>query len=302
MAATRKISTTSLRNIRDLSKGETIEFLRKHINPNLKCIEDLGTGVDLCLAMNQLFPNSFDLHKLKKGAHLSENDKRNNFNLLREAFRTSGINKNFPSEVMMQQNFQSNFYFAQWFVRFFEANQKRGDKDNNNMKSKVPTKSRKNIQGGARLMPKESTPRSPKSENRSSDILTPTVVLTKAIHRKPILNRSLAYGKFNYSLPVELICKEQTTQTEECLGLEDRVERLVETQRHLQRIGMEQIECIQNLQKDNENLAESLEHTNLQKSYFHKKLDQIEEICEDCPTESLRISLKRVLYEEGLPM
>ena len=297
----RKLSITSLRNIRDLSKEETIDFLRKHINPKLKCIEDLGTGVDLCLAMNQLFPNSFDVHKIKKGSNLSESDKRNNFKLLREAFKSSGINKNFPSEIMMQQNFQTNFYFAQWFVRFFEANQKQDNKDNT-IKDKAAMKLRKNIQGGARIISKESSSRNSKRENLSSGAVTPVVTYTKIGSKRQPLSKCLSYGKFNYSVPIEVSRAERSSQTEDRCSFEDNVDVLMDTQRQLQRVSMEQIDCIEKLQLENEQLSESLEHSNLQKSYFHKKLDQIEELCEDCSSETLRSSLKRILYEEGLPM
>ena len=314
----RKLSPSYLRNIRNLSKGETMEFFRQYINPDLKSIEDLCTGVDFCLAMNQLFPNSYDPQKLKRGHNLSERDKRSNFHLLKEAFKATGIKKNFPAEDMMQRNFQSNFYFAQWFVRFFDANRPQDDEEITDDavcdSPKTETLStgirqQSNVHGGARLLIQNGNVKMLEGPKRSENLISQLGNGYGPTYKPRPLSavKSSGYGKLS-SRPIKVPkrptaeVRDNSSQTDDIPFIDAKIECMNQVREEMEQLRLELSRAVQTLQGENQKLLESLDHSNLKKSYFYKKLDQIEELCLDCPPEALRASLKKILYEEGLPL
>lgn len=310
-----KVTPSYLRNIRNLSKGETMEFFRQYINPSLKSIEDLCTGVDFCLAMNQLFPNSYDVQKLKRGDNLSERDKRSNFHLLKEAFKASGIKKNFPAEDMMQRNFQSNFYFAQWFVRFFDAHRPRNEEEStdevicDSPKTETLYTGQSSVHGGARLISQIANAKTPEGTKRNDTILSHLGNgFGSAFKPRPLSAvKSSGYGKLScrpLKVPRRPTAeyRDNSSQTDEIPFIDAKIECMNQVREEMEQLRLELSKAVRTLQEENQKLLDSLDHSNLKKSYFYKKLDQIENLCLDCPPESLRASLKKILYEEGLPM
>ncbi|XP_014785751.1 microtubule-associated protein RP/EB family member 3 isoform X2 [Octopus bimaculoides] len=115
------VTNTQSQGIHNISKETLINWLQETLCPEMKDIGELGSGTDLCLGMEILFPGSLSLRKVRIGG-LTDYDKYHNFKCLQCIFNELGIIKNIPMENMMRMTFKDNFYFGRWFKLFFEAN------------------------------------------------------------------------------------------------------------------------------------------------------------------------------------
>lgn len=115
------VTNTQSQGIHNISKEALINWLQETLCPEMKDIGELGSGTDLCLGMEILFPGSLSLNKVRIGG-LTDYDKYHNFKCLQCIFNELGIVKNIPMEKMMRMTFMDNFYFGRWFKLFFEAN------------------------------------------------------------------------------------------------------------------------------------------------------------------------------------
>ncbi|CAI9736750.1 microtubule-associated protein RP/EB family member 1-like [Octopus vulgaris] len=115
------VTNTQSQGIHNVSKETLISWLQETLSPEMKDIGELGSGTELCLGMEILFPGSLSLKKVRIGG-LTDYDKYHNFKCLQCIFNELGIIKNIPMENMMRMTFKDNFYFGRWFKLFFEAN------------------------------------------------------------------------------------------------------------------------------------------------------------------------------------
>jgi len=88
---------------------------------NLTKIEQLCTGAAYCQFMDQLFPGSIALKKVKFTTNL-EHEFISNFKTLQGSFNKAGVDKVIPIEKLVKGKYMENFEFVQWFKKLFDAN------------------------------------------------------------------------------------------------------------------------------------------------------------------------------------
>ncbi|GAB1600285.1 microtubule-associated protein RP/EB family member 1-like [Argonauta hians] len=107
--------------VKSISKNKLIAWYRDNISPQIRTINELGTGIDFCIGMEILFPGCIGLHKIKLN-NPGMSDRRQHFKNFQSALDSLGIIKEIPIEKLESESFSENYYFARWFKSFFEAN------------------------------------------------------------------------------------------------------------------------------------------------------------------------------------
>nr|XP_006819974.1 PREDICTED: microtubule-associated protein RP/EB family member 3-like isoform X2 [Saccoglossus kowalevskii] len=112
----------------NLSRHDMLAWVNDSLQLNYTKVEQLCSGVAYCQFMDMLFPSSIVLKKVKILAKL-EHEYINNYKLLQNSFKKTGVDKVIPVERLVKGRFQDNFEFVQWFKKFFDANYKGDDYD-----------------------------------------------------------------------------------------------------------------------------------------------------------------------------
>lgn len=104
-----------------ISRGDLVDWVNERLAMDYKKVENLCSGAAYCQFMDQLFPGSVNMKKVKFDA---KNDYQyiENFKLLQASFRKKAVDKVIPVERLCKGRFQDNFEFAQWFKKFYDAN------------------------------------------------------------------------------------------------------------------------------------------------------------------------------------
>lgn len=306
---------TVLPNVRNTSKKELMDFLQQYINPRLERIEDLGSGIDLCFGMFLLFPNSIKISEIRFGKTLSVSARHNNFKRLQSAFNAVGVEKNFPMENMMRGNFQANYYFGQWFKGFFEANYSGEPYDVNQLRqmccNRTASKDRntKEIRGGECKSPAE-TKRMPKYIKQKIAMTSPTTYSPpppphQASNSPPPSRLQSAVCILTKANLVDTLSQTDETHCgiiNSIYSFEQEADEQKEVRSDLLREKAMLEQAVRDLQKEKEKLSTNYEHSNREKRYFYDKLREIEKLCLEEPIDSLRMSIKTVLYQQGIPL
>ncbi|GAB1607351.1 microtubule-associated protein RP/EB family member 1-like [Argonauta hians] len=295
-------------NVRNTGKKDIIDFIRKYINPKLERIEELNTGYDLCFAMFLLFPHSIKVSEVKFGPNLSISARHSNFKRLQNAFNSVGMEKNFPMESMMRGNFQDNFYFGQWFKGFFEANYA-GEPYNvhelrqiffNRHSSKE--RSAKDIRGGECRVTGDLNPT---IKCKRSSTISPVNAQSPQCNSPPPTGVERAVNLLTKSVLVDTLSQTDETQ----FGIINNIyscekeadeQNIVRSDLLYEKEILEK--AVEELQNEKQTLSVCYEHSNKEKRYFYEKLREIEKLCLEEPRESLRSSIKTVLYHQGIPL
>eukprot|EP00037_Helgoeca_nana_P013681 m.126179 g.126179 ORF g.126179 m.126179 type:complete len:272 (+) comp22173_c0_seq2:22-837(+) len=119
MAAINVYSTNVSAN--QISRNDLVEWVNGDLQLNYTKVENLCSAAAYCQFMDQLFPGSVNIKKVKFDAN-QDYQYIDNFKLLQSAFRKKGVDKVIPVERLCKGRFQDNFEFAQWFKKFFDAN------------------------------------------------------------------------------------------------------------------------------------------------------------------------------------
>ncbi|XP_062142662.1 microtubule-associated protein RP/EB family member 1-like [Drosophila sulfurigaster albostrigata] len=106
------------------SRQSMLVWINQCLKSNLSKIDHLGTGAAYCSLMDILFPDSVNMRRVKF-ASLLENDFKNNFALLQQAFKKHGVEKIIPVNELVKGKFQDNYDFVIWFRLFYNANFKK---------------------------------------------------------------------------------------------------------------------------------------------------------------------------------
>ncbi|CAK6978202.1 uncharacterized protein LOC128357722 [Scomber scombrus] len=107
---------------------EALAWLNETLQTSFTKLEQLCTGEAHCQLMEQLFPGSLDLSKVRFQV-TDDVDCIHNYSLLQGAFRKVGIVRHIPMEELIKRNTIVAFTFLQWFQNFFTGN-KKGQKHN----------------------------------------------------------------------------------------------------------------------------------------------------------------------------
>jgi RP/EB family microtubule-associated protein len=105
----------------NISRTELVEWANERLQLNYAKIENLCSGAAYCQFMDQMFPGSVSIKKIKFDAK-SDYQYIENFKLLQSSFKKKGVDKVIPVERLCKGRFQDNFEFAQWFKKFYDAN------------------------------------------------------------------------------------------------------------------------------------------------------------------------------------
>ncbi|KAG5455033.1 Microtubule-associated protein RP/EB member 1 [Clonorchis sinensis] len=108
-------------NTTHLTKRDVLTWLGSFVKGHLKRIEDLSSGCIYCIIMNEIFPGSIPLNRVKFNVK-TESEAAANFKLLLNAFRMFEVRKDIPVDNLIRGVFSENFRFAQWFKLFYDAN------------------------------------------------------------------------------------------------------------------------------------------------------------------------------------
>ncbi len=71
--------------------------------------------------MDCIFPNSFNLGKVKWGAK-HEYEYVENYKVLQNAFDKNGIKRHIDVDKLVKAKYQDNLEFCQWLKRYFDLN------------------------------------------------------------------------------------------------------------------------------------------------------------------------------------
>ncbi|XP_035663898.1 microtubule-associated protein RP/EB family member 1-like [Branchiostoma floridae] len=105
----------------NLSRHEMVSWVNDSLQLKYAKIEDLCTGAAYCQFLDMLFENCVPIKKVKFDAKL-EHEYIQNFKILQEGFKKTGVDKIIPVDKLVKGGFQDNFEFVQWFKKFFDAN------------------------------------------------------------------------------------------------------------------------------------------------------------------------------------
>lgn len=105
----------------NFSRNDYLNWVNESLLMNLTKIEQLCTGAVYCQFMDQLFPGSIALKKIKFNSNL-EHEYINNFKALQGSFNKAGVDKVIPIEKLVTGKYMDNFEFVQWFKKLFDAN------------------------------------------------------------------------------------------------------------------------------------------------------------------------------------
>eukprot|EP00040_Diaphanoeca_grandis_P007801 m.42351 g.42351 ORF g.42351 m.42351 type:complete len:261 (+) comp19082_c0_seq1:92-874(+) len=118
MAAINVYSTNGGEN---MSRTEMVEWVNTKLIMSYTKIENLCSGAAYCQFMDELFPGSVNVKKIKFDAK-QDYQFIENFKILQSSFKKKGVDKVIPVERLCKGRFQDNFEFAQWFKKFYDAN------------------------------------------------------------------------------------------------------------------------------------------------------------------------------------
>ncbi|KAH8378305.1 hypothetical protein KR093_010620 [Drosophila rubida] len=123
MAGIKKaVNVTSTYNSRRLwSRQSMLVWVNQCLKGSFFKVDHLGTGAAYCCLMDILFPDSINMRRVKFVTEL-ENDFRNNFAILQQAFTKYGVDKVIPVNQLIKGKFQDNYDFIIWFRLFYNAN------------------------------------------------------------------------------------------------------------------------------------------------------------------------------------
>eukprot|EP00035_Acanthoeca_spectabilis_P039736 m.64548 g.64548 ORF g.64548 m.64548 type:complete len:259 (-) comp9726_c0_seq1:4513-5289(-) len=124
MAAINVYSTNVSAN--QISRTELVDWVNEKLQLSYAKVENLCSAAAYCQFMDQLFPGSVNLKKVKFDAN-QDYQYIENFKILQAAFRKKGVDKVIPVERLCKGRFQDNFEFAQWFKKFYDANSSSGE-------------------------------------------------------------------------------------------------------------------------------------------------------------------------------
>ncbi|KAH8309513.1 hypothetical protein KR059_011206, partial [Drosophila kikkawai] len=105
----------------NLSRTELLEWVNLRLGSEFCLVDELCTGAAYCQLMDELFPNSVALQRVKFMTNL-EHEFIQNFKILQASFDKIGVNQVIPIEKLSKGRFQDNFQFVQWFKKFYDAN------------------------------------------------------------------------------------------------------------------------------------------------------------------------------------
>merc|ERR1711990_275607 len=105
----------------NFSRNDYLRWINESLQMNLTKIEQLCTGAAYCQFMDQLFPGSIAIKKVKFTTNL-EHEFISNFKTLQGAFNKAGVDKVIPIEKLVKGKYMENFEFVQWFKKLFDAN------------------------------------------------------------------------------------------------------------------------------------------------------------------------------------
>jgi len=105
----------------NFSRNDYLRWINECLQMNLTKIEQLCTGAAYCQFMDQLFPGSIALKKVKFTTNL-EHEFISNFKALQGSFNKAGVDKVIPIEKLVKGKYMENFEFVQWFKKLFDAN------------------------------------------------------------------------------------------------------------------------------------------------------------------------------------
>ncbi|KAJ3586413.1 hypothetical protein NHX12_012811 [Muraenolepis orangiensis] len=103
------------------SRYNMLSWLNSTLHVNFKHVSQTCSGAAHCQFMDWLFPGSVDMSRVNFQAQ-HEEEYKDNFNLLEEAFAKGGLIKTFPVGELVTGAFKSNFALLKWFRKFFTEN------------------------------------------------------------------------------------------------------------------------------------------------------------------------------------
>ncbi|XP_053546050.1 microtubule-associated protein RP/EB family member 1 isoform X2 [Bombina bombina] len=107
----------------DLRSHDILAWVNESLQINLRAVEELCSGAVYCQFMNMLFPELVVLSRVKFQATLKP-QYIHNFEILQYSFKTMGVDKEIPVDTLVKGTYQENLAFAQWFKKFYDANNK----------------------------------------------------------------------------------------------------------------------------------------------------------------------------------
>ncbi|CAD5206109.1 unnamed protein product [Bursaphelenchus okinawaensis] len=105
----------------NISRMSLLSWVNDCLQSQLNKIEEMSTGAAYCQLTDRLFPGSVPLKKVKWNSR-NEVDWINNWRILQKTWTEIGIDKPVNVQTLMRAKFQDNFEFAQWFKKFYDAN------------------------------------------------------------------------------------------------------------------------------------------------------------------------------------
>ncbi|XP_030639440.1 DNA (cytosine-5-)-methyltransferase 3 beta, duplicate a [Chanos chanos] len=104
------------------NRFQLLGWLNKSLQTNFTQVEQICSGACFCQLMDWLFPGSVNMSKVNYQSQ-EQADILQNYSLLEESFKKTGITKAIPVEELMKRKFKASFAFLKWFKVFFQANQ-----------------------------------------------------------------------------------------------------------------------------------------------------------------------------------
>nr|XP_017035214.1 microtubule-associated protein RP/EB family member 3 isoform X5 [Drosophila kikkawai] len=159
----------------NLSRHEMLAWVNNILKSKYTKIEQLCTGAAYCQFLNKLFPKSVPLTRVKFTAN-QEHEYIYNFKILQGGFRKMSVEKVIPIERLVKGRFTDNLEFLQWFRKFYKANEK--DKDEDQDGPKVSPSGGASTQRHVSVSPKRSAEETPEKSSKPTTTSDETIADT----------------------------------------------------------------------------------------------------------------------------
>uniref|UniRef100_A0AC35U9C2 Calponin-homology (CH) domain-containing protein n=1 Tax=Rhabditophanes sp. KR3021 TaxID=114890 RepID=A0AC35U9C2_9BILA len=112
----------------NISRQYLLAWINDSLEANFSKIEELSSGAAYAQFTQMLFPDKINLTRIKWNSK-QPIDWISNWKVVQTAWKTIGIDKPIPVELLLKGKFQDNLEFLQWFRKFYDSNWEGGEYD-----------------------------------------------------------------------------------------------------------------------------------------------------------------------------
>lgn len=250
----------------NLSRHDILMWVNDSLDARFTKIEELCSGAAYCQFMDLLFPDTIPVKRVKFQTKL-EHEFISNFKILQSSFKKVNVDKIIPIEKLVKGKFQDNFEFVQWFKKFFDANYDGREYDATAARGGLPMGSTNAKKGGALSKP------AAKSVPVSKPVVRPS-----APKAAPVRN---AAPKANSGARPAAAVKPIPVSNDNSVSNNSSAA----------------YEKVEELQKENDELRQTIEGLEKERDFYFGKLRDIEVICQEFESDEGHQQIVKKIFE-----